>query len=63
MLPRSWDHVPEHIIAQMEKGTFDWAVFDPLDVAMPSLRVDTTNGYVPGLEVVIAFCRDTPTAG
>ncbi len=47
-----------HIVDQMEGGAFDWAVFDPLDVGLPILRVDTTQAYVPALDAIIAFCRN-----
>jgi len=37
----------------------DWrrayAEFDRLSLAAPSLDVDTTDGYVPGIEAVVAF--------
>jgi hypothetical protein len=46
-----------HIVAQMERGVFDWVVFDPLDVGAPTLHVDTTPAYAPGLDTIVAFCR------
>jgi predicted kinase len=52
-----------HIVAQMERGVFGWAVFDPLDVGAPTLRVDTTQAYAPGLDAIIAFCRGNPVGG
>ena len=52
-----------HIVAQMERGVFDWAVFDPLDVGVPTLRVETTQAYAPGLDAIIAFCRGNPVGG
>jgi predicted kinase len=42
--------------AQMEAGAFDWSPFDPLDLAIPRLLVDTTSGYSPDLSVIVAFC-------
>jgi hypothetical protein len=33
-------------------------MFDPFPLVVPALRVDTTCGYVPGLDAIIAFCRD-----
>ena len=50
-------------VAQMERGVFDWAVFDPLAVGVPILRVDTTQAYAPGLDAIIAFCRGNPVGG
>ncbi len=52
----------------MENGTFDWSVFEPLDLPIPRLCVDTTSEYAPELATVIAFCRGndavhTPVTG
>lgn len=44
------------LIAQMEAGNFDWSPFDPLDLDMPRLVVDTTSGYAPELTAITAFC-------
>ena len=41
----------------MEAGTFDWVVFEPPDLDVPMLRVDTSHTYAPGLDTIIAFCR------
>lgn len=49
------------IIAEMEAGGFDWSAFDPLDLAIPRLFVDTTSDYVPDLAALIAFCLDRRT--
>ncbi len=43
---------------RMERGEYDWAMFDAPDLRVPTLRVDTTRGYVPGLDAIAAFCRD-----
>jgi predicted kinase len=45
-----------HIVGQMERGEFPWDVFDPLDLDMPRIRVDTSDGYRPGLDEVARFC-------
>ena len=45
----------------MEAGGFDWSAFDPLDLAIPRLFVDTTSDYVPDLAALIAFCLDRRT--
>lgn len=47
------------IVAQMVAGTFDWSIFDPLDLPIPRLIVDTTNAYSPDLTTLIAFCLNT----
>ena len=43
-------------IALMEAGDFDWSPFDPLDLAIPRLVVETTSGYAPELTSITAFC-------
>lgn len=50
-------------IKQMERGTFDWRRFDPFDLGVPELRVDTTVGYQPGLDTLLAFCRGGGSSG
>ncbi len=42
----------------MESGTFDWSVFEPLDLNTPRLCVDNVARYVPTLEAIVAFCRE-----
>ena len=50
--------VPDNPSAtSMRPGTFDWGVFAPLDLAVPRLLVDTTDGYDPSLDAIMAFCR------
>ncbi len=48
---------PNYFIDQMERGTFDWMVFDPLDLDVPRLHVDTTTDYVPNLDRIVTFIR------
>lgn len=43
-------------VAEMERSTFDWSVFEPLDLDLPRLLVDTTDGYAPELAAIVAFC-------
>jgi predicted kinase len=47
----------EAIVEQMESGTFHWAIFQPPQLDVPVLRVDTTDGYAPDLPAIVAFCR------
>jgi predicted kinase len=47
----------DSIIDQMERRVFDWEVFDPLDLDVPRLRVDTTVEYLPSLDRIVAFVR------
>ena len=40
-------------------AAYDWSRYDtPLDLDVPTLRIDTSDGYRPGLEEVVAFVRD-----
>jgi hypothetical protein len=40
----------------MKAVTFDWQVFDPLDLRAPRLQVDTsTLTYQPTLAEIVAF--------
>ena len=45
------------VATAMRDGTFDWSVFAPLDVPLPRLLVDTTDGYAPTFGEIMAFCR------
>ena len=35
----------------------DWSLFQPLELGVPTLRVDTTDGYAPAFEEIVAFVR------
>ncbi|MGD9892049.1 MAG: AAA family ATPase [Dehalococcoidia bacterium] len=37
--------------------------FEPIELDIPMLRVDTTNGYVPGLTDILAFVRAVTPLG
>ena len=56
--PRARPDLLAATIERMEQGTYDWAIFDPLDLDVPTLRVDTTDSYTPGLDTITAFCRN-----
>jgi hypothetical protein len=47
----------QHYVEQMEQGTFDWSAFEPLDLDLPRLTVDSSDGYTPDLDAIVAFCR------
>ncbi len=55
--PRKRANVLAKTSGQMADGTYPWRVFDAFDLGMPALRVDTTRGYAPVLEAIVAFCR------
>ena len=40
----------------MDTGTFDWDGFEPMQLGIPTLKVETTTGYVPTLDEVVGFC-------
>jgi predicted kinase len=42
---------------QMARDAFDWGPFEPLDLDVPRLDVDTRDGYCPGLDEIVEFCR------
>jgi adenylate kinase family enzyme len=48
----------EAIVEQMKAGAFHWEIFQPPDLDVPLLRVDTTAGYTPDLRAIVAFCRN-----
>jgi hypothetical protein len=56
--PRARPDLRTATVEQMERGTYPWRMFDPFNLGAPALRVDTSSGYVPGLDTIIAFCRD-----
>ncbi len=55
-------HFDGERLAHVRSGErrIDWSRFAPLDLDLPTLRVDTTDGYVPDLDAVLAFIRDAP---
>jgi predicted kinase len=44
------------VMAKMQDGTFDWSIFEPLEIAIPRLIIDTRDGYAPDLAAISAFC-------
>jgi hypothetical protein len=56
--PRARPDLRPATVEQMERGTYPWRMFDPFNLGVPALRVDTTSGYVPDLDTIIAFCRE-----
>ena len=45
-------------VERMERGDYHWRMFDAFDLSVPALRVNTTEGYAPDLDTIVAFCRD-----
>ena len=54
-LVRRASHPDDEIVAVMRAGAFDWSKYGPLAVNAPVLVVDTTEGYDPSLDTIIAF--------
>lgn len=56
---RHWSSFDDERIAQIEAGQVPeaWERAAPLDLGVPILLVDTTDGYVPDLEAVLDFIR------
>ncbi len=53
---------PDRLAGMQERiveGTDPWTRFQPLTLPLPTLHVDTTDGYTPTLPVICAFCRDS----
>jgi enamine deaminase RidA (YjgF/YER057c/UK114 family)/predicted kinase len=45
-------------IERIASGADPWTQFEPLNMALPTLRVETERGYRPTLAEICAFCRD-----
>ena len=52
------------LIAELERGILQdaWELAKPVEIGAPVLRVDTADGYAPGLDGIVAFIR-AHTAG
>ena len=52
-------HFDGERIARVRAGArvIDWSRFEALDLGVPTLRVDTTAGYAPAFEEIVAFVR------
>ena len=43
------------LLKQLDRGKLSFEAFQPISISVPSLRVDTTNGYDPNLDHIVAF--------
>jgi predicted kinase len=52
-------HFDGERIARVRSGArrIDWSRFEPLDLGVPTLRVDTWRGYRPDFQTILAFVR------
>jgi hypothetical protein len=56
---RHWVHFDREWLAEndAEDVPFNWNVYEPLDLDVPILRIDTTAGYAPDLPQILRFIR------
>jgi predicted kinase len=47
----------DHEQTEPLRSAVEDGLFEPLDLDIPTLRVDTTDGYVPGLKEILVFVR------
>jgi len=52
-------HFDAERIARVRSGArvIDWSRFDPLELSVPLVHVDTTDGYVPTFDAIVAAVR------
>jgi predicted kinase len=48
-------HPDRELLERLDSGKLSFESFEPISISAPSLRVDTTSGYVPDLEHIIGF--------
>jgi predicted kinase len=53
--PRRAAHEDHRLLRELEAGTGAVEAFDPITLDAPTLFVDTTDGYRPGLDDIVAF--------
>ena len=56
---RHWSFFDLDRVAELENGVVPepWSRAEPLDLPIPVLRVDTTDGYAPSLEEIIQWIQ------
>ena len=45
------------VVGQIERREFPWEWFEPMELGVPRLTVDTSDGYRPGLPEIVRFCE------
>ena len=50
-------HPDWEIVEAMDAGTFNWDKYEPMNLGIPILRVDTTAGYAPPFDELEVFSR------
>lgn len=52
-------HDDEAFLQALDAGTQSLAAFTPLELDVPTMVVDTTDGYRPGITDIVAFVQQT----
>lgn len=48
-------HADRDLLENLESGKYSLDSFVPISLPVPNLRVDTTDGYLPGLDEIVTF--------
>jgi predicted kinase len=54
---RHGSHPDAAVLAEMRAGDFEWDRYEPPELALSTLAVDTTEGYAPDLPTLVARIR------
>ncbi|MGW8885952.1 hypothetical protein [Streptomyces sp. NPDC055749] len=52
-------HADQELLDAIASGRFSYTKFKPISLDMPTLTVNTSNGYRPSLDDIKAFLRGT----
>jgi predicted kinase len=50
-------HADQHLLEAIAAGEHSLESFMPISLSVPTLRVDTSDGYSPGLREIVSFVR------
>jgi hypothetical protein len=54
---RRKSHPDDEVLSAMAGGTFEWDQYEPIDLGVPLMRVNTATTYSPSLDAIVAFAR------
>jgi predicted kinase len=54
---RRISHPDDEFLAALDSGAYSFEAYDPLTLEVPTLTVDTTDGYEPLLDEIVSFIR------
>jgi predicted kinase len=54
---RQRSHPDAEYLARIDSGEISFSTYDPISMDVPTLVVDTRDGYDPALEVIVGFVR------